>query len=58
MKSSVGKPLPHDAAPGHVTGQALFIDDFPAMAGELHVGFVGSPVASGEIVEHRLSSRH
>ncbi|MDZ4656363.1 MAG: xanthine dehydrogenase molybdopterin binding subunit [Bythopirellula sp.] len=51
MTNSVGKSLPHDAAPGHVTGQALFIDDFPAMAGELHVGFVGSPVASGEITE-------
>jgi xanthine dehydrogenase large subunit len=50
MSTSVGKSLPHDAAPGHVTGTALFIDDFPAMAGELHVGFVGSPVARGEIV--------
>ncbi len=49
MSTSVGKSLPHDAAPGHVTGRALFIDDFPATAGELHVGFVGSPVASGEI---------
>ena len=49
MTASVGKSLPHDAACGHVTGSALFIDDFPAMAGELHVGFVGSPVASGEI---------
>ena len=51
MTTCVGKSLPHDAASGHVTGSALFIDDFPAMAGELHVGFVGSPVASGEIVD-------
>lgn len=49
MAASVGKPLPHDAAPGHVTGSALFVDDFPATAGELHVGFVGSPVAAGQI---------
>jgi xanthine dehydrogenase large subunit len=49
-KNSVGKSLPHDAAVGHVTGQAWYIDDFPAMAGELIVGFVGSPIASGEIL--------
>jgi xanthine dehydrogenase large subunit len=51
MTPCVGKSLPHDAANGHVTGSALFIDDFPAVAGELHVGFVGSPVASGEIIK-------
>lgn len=49
MSTYVGKSLPHDAAHGHVTGSALFIDDFSPMAGELHVGFVGSPVAAGEI---------
>ncbi len=48
--SAIGKPLPHDSARGHVTGSALFIDDIPAQVGELHVGFVGSPVACGEIV--------
>ncbi|TWU22656.1 xanthine dehydrogenase molybdopterin binding subunit [Bythopirellula polymerisocia] len=48
--TSVGKPLPHDSARGHVTGSALFIDDMPAQVGELHVGFVGSPVACGEIM--------
>jgi xanthine dehydrogenase large subunit len=46
---SVGKTIPHDSAPGHVTGRALFIDDLPPMAGELHVGFVGSPVAAGAL---------
>ncbi len=46
---SVGKPLPHDSAAGHVTGQALFLDDWPQVDGELHVGAVGSPVAAGEI---------
>jgi xanthine dehydrogenase large subunit len=50
MTTCIGKSLPHDAAYGHVTGSALFIDDFPAMVGELHVGFVGSPIASGEII--------
>jgi xanthine dehydrogenase large subunit len=44
---SVGKTIPHDSAVGHVTGQAAYIDDLPALAGELLVGFVGSPVACG-----------
>ena len=46
---SVGKPLPHDSAAGHVTGQAFYLDDLRTFDGELHVGFVGSPVASGEL---------
>ena len=47
---SIGKTLPHDSAAGHVTGRAPFIDDLPSLAGELQVGFVGSPVACGEII--------
>ena len=47
---SVGKPVPHDAALGHVTGQAPYIDDIRPVAGELIVGFVGSPIAAGELV--------
>ncbi len=46
---SVGKPVPHDAALGHVTGQAPYVDDLRPLAGELHVGFVGSPVAAGTL---------
>ena len=47
---SAGKPVPHDAALGHVTGQAPYIDDLRPMAGELYVGFVGSPVAAGKLL--------
>jgi xanthine dehydrogenase large subunit len=47
---SIGKPLPHDSALGHVTGQAPFIDDLRPIEGELCVGFVGSPVAAGRLV--------
>jgi xanthine dehydrogenase large subunit len=47
---SVGKPVPHDAALGHVTGQAPYIDDLRPMAGEVLVGFVGSPVAAGKLL--------
>ena len=47
---SAGKPIPHDAALGHVTGQAPYIDDLRRTAGELYVGFVGSPVAAGKLL--------
>jgi xanthine dehydrogenase large subunit len=47
--TSLGKPVPHDSAVGHVTGQAPYIDDLRRMAGELHVGFVGSPIAAGQL---------
>src|ERR1700690_264560 len=46
---SIGKPLPHDSAVGHVTGKAPYIDDLPPRIDELYVGFVGSPVAAGRI---------
>jgi xanthine dehydrogenase large subunit len=46
---SLGKPLPHDSAVGHVTGLAPYIDDLRPMVGELCVGFVGSPVAAGRL---------
>jgi len=45
--TSVGKPLPHDSAQGHVTGTAHYIDDLPRREGELYVNFVGAPIASG-----------
>src|SRR5262245_60726996 len=47
---SAGKAVPHDSALGHVTGQAPYVDDLRPLAGELHVGFVGSPVAAGELI--------
>jgi xanthine dehydrogenase large subunit len=47
---TVGKTVPHDSALGHVTGLAAYIDDLRPLAGELHVGFVGSPVANGQLL--------
>ncbi len=47
---SMGKPLPHDAAPLHVTGTARYVDDIPAPAGALHLAFGLSTVAHGRIV--------
>jgi len=50
ITQSVGKSVPHDAAVGHVRGNAHYLDDLPKLQGELHVGFVGSPIASGKLV--------
>lgn len=46
---ATGRSIPHEAAVGHVTGQAHYIDDLPRGERELWVEFVGSPVASGTI---------
>jgi xanthine dehydrogenase large subunit len=53
---SMGKPLPHDAAPLHVTGQARYIDDLPLPANALHLAFGVSTVAHGEITGIDLSA--
>ena len=44
---SVARPLPHDAAHLHVTGQARYVDDVPAPAGTLHLAFGTSPAPCG-----------
>ncbi|MES2666574.1 MAG: xanthine dehydrogenase molybdopterin binding subunit [Pseudomonadota bacterium] len=36
---SIGLPLPHDAAPLHVTGAARYADDIPLPANALHLAF-------------------
>jgi xanthine dehydrogenase large subunit len=46
---TAGLPLPHDAAPLHVTGQARYIDDLPTPANTLHLAFGLSTVAHGMI---------
>ena len=45
----VGKKIPHDSALGHVTGDAIYIDDIPFAKNELYVDFFGSPIAHGKI---------
>ncbi len=52
---SMGKALPHDAAPLHVTGQARYVDDLP-LANALHLAFGLSSVAHGEITGMDLSA--
>ena len=53
---SVAKPLPHDAAHLHVTGQARYIDDIPTPAGTLHLAFGLSDVAKGAITAMDLAA--
>ena len=45
----VGKSIPHDSAIGHVTGEALFVDDIPSSSNELIVDYISSPFAHGKI---------
>ncbi|MEO9898467.1 MAG: xanthine dehydrogenase molybdopterin binding subunit [Paracoccaceae bacterium] len=53
---SVAKPLPHDAACLHVTGQARYVDDIPTPAGTLHLAFGTSSIASGNLIAMDLSA--
>ena len=46
---TLGHPLPHDAAPLHVTGAARYVDDIPLPANALHLAFGLSTVACGTI---------
>ncbi|RKF13789.1 xanthine dehydrogenase molybdopterin binding subunit [Roseovarius spongiae] len=46
---SVNRPLPHDAAPLHVTGAARYVDDIPVPVGALHLCFGLCDVARGAI---------
>src|SRR3954453_7102673 len=46
---AIGKDIPHDSAVTHVTGESVFLDDLPPLAGELLAGIVPSPVAHGRV---------
>ena len=50
-----GKLIPHDSALGHVTGEAVFVDDITPVKNELIVDFISSPVANGNI--KRINSK-
>jgi xanthine dehydrogenase large subunit len=53
---SVTKPLPHDAALLHVTGQARYVDDMPLPANALHLAFGLSGVARGRVTAMDLDA--
>ncbi|MXQ08409.1 xanthine dehydrogenase molybdopterin binding subunit [Alphaproteobacteria bacterium GH1-50] len=46
---TVAKPLPHDSAALHVTGQARYVDDLPLPEGAVHLAFGTAPVAHGRL---------
>ncbi len=52
---SLGKSLPHDSAPLHVTGAARYLDDILLPANALHLAFGLSTVAHGQITALDLS---
>jgi hypothetical protein len=54
---SVQKPLPHDAAPLHVTGAARYVDDIPVPQDCLHLAFGLSKVAKGRLRKARPFGR-
>ncbi|KAJ2450021.1 hypothetical protein GGI03_007018, partial [Coemansia sp. RSA 2337] len=49
-RAIVGKGVAHLAALKQVTGEARYVDDMPALAGELHVGLVLSTRAHARIL--------
>lgn len=53
---TMGKSLPHDTAPLHVTGTARYVDDIPMPNGTLHLAFGLSTVAHAEITAMDLSA--
>ena len=53
---TVAKPLPHDAAALHVTGQARYVDDIPVPTGCVHLAFGLSSIARGTITALDLAA--
>ncbi|QDU28275.1 Xanthine dehydrogenase molybdenum-binding subunit [Anatilimnocola aggregata] len=53
---NVGQSIEHDAAQGHVTGTAPFLEDLPLPSDALTLGLVYSPVACGKITSLDLSA--
>jgi xanthine dehydrogenase large subunit len=53
---TIGTPLPHDAAPLHVTGAARYVDDIPLPGNAAHLAFGLSACAHGTITAMDLSA--
>lgn len=52
---AVGRAVPHDSAPGHVSGAAVYIDDLPEPPGLLHLAFGQSARAHARILAMDLA---
>lgn len=55
---TVRRPLPHDSAELHVSGEALYVDDLPEPQNLLHLAVALSPVACADIVSMNLDDVH
>lgn len=55
-KGKSGKQVAHESAVKHVTGEAIYIDDMPELAGTLHVAVGQSTLAHGNIKSMDLSA--
>ncbi len=54
--SVAGQPLPHEGAPLHVSGAAIYTDDIPLPENALHVALGMSTIAHGRIKSMDLSA--
>ena len=54
--ATMGAPLRHDSALGHVTGTARYVDDLPTPANTLHVAIGGTTIAHGEVTRLDLAA--
>jgi len=54
--AAIGKDIAHDSAVTHVTGESMFLDDMPPLAGELLAGIVPFPLAHGRLGRLDLSA--
>jgi xanthine dehydrogenase large subunit len=52
---TLGKPLPHDSAPLHVTGAARYTDDIPLPGPALHLCFGLATIAHGQVTDLDLA---
>ncbi|MEL6961172.1 MAG: xanthine dehydrogenase molybdopterin binding subunit [Pseudomonadota bacterium] len=53
---AINKPVPHDSASMHVSGEALYVDDLPAPARTLHAAIGQSHIAHAEIEQLQLDA--
>ena len=51
-----GRPIPHESATLHVSGEAIYVDDIPELAGTLHVALGLSEQAHARINELNLDA--
>ena len=56
IRGGVHASVKHDSAAGHTNGQALYLDDIPAVPGTLETALVLSPHPHARIVSIDLSA--